>query len=662
MSPAGPVPSSNAGTAESLQARFDAAASEGRGPMLLALGRALLAAKPTLAAASAINARVAALAAAGQLKLAPCSLFALRSFTVEPLFPLLRAHAATEGISLSCAAGEFNAWQQEILDPASALYQAKPDVIVLALQARDLLPELWNKSAELPAGRADELIAEALGTLRERLSLLRERTVAQVLVFNFVAPAYPPQGFVEAQSGHGVSALVQRFNAGLRALCGETGARVFDYDGLVSRHGRLRWLDEKKWLTARMPIAADCLPLLAEELLHALVALRGRTRKVAVVDLDNTLWGGIVGEDGPHGIKLSAEYPGAAYQALQQALRDLAARGVLLAIASKNNPADALEVIDKHPGMLLRARDFAAMRINWNDKAQSLRELAAELNLGVDSLVFLDDNPVERERVRGELPEVAVLELPADPIGYADALRRAPFFARAALTDEDRARAQQYAAQRERAAASSSAGSVEEFLRSLSMTLSHGSVSPQTLARVAQLTQKTNQFNLTTRRYTEEEIAAFARDPRWAVRWIQVTDKFGDNGIIGVTLARTEGAICTIDSFLMSCRVIGRTVEDAMLALLANEARAAGATRLHGLYLPTAKNVLCKEFYRAQGFTLAGPRDGGELWTLELGAERVVPPWIEVTAQAGNGLAPAAPPATTAHPEGARASGATGEP
>jgi FkbH-like protein len=414
---------------------------------------------------------------------------------------------------------------------------------------------------------------------------------------------------------------------------------VLDYDALVARHGRARWHDERKWLTARMPIASDCLPIFASALARALLALRGPPRKVLVLDLDNTLWGGIVGEDGFAGLKLSAEHPGAAYQAVQRAAKDLAARGVLLAVASKNNPADAAEVLEKHPGMLLRPRDFAAQRINWNDKAQSLREIAAELNLGTDALVFMDDNPAERERIRGELPEVYVLELPEDPMSWAAALRDCPGFERAATTDEDRARAQQYAEQRQRAALSQTAGSVDEYLRSLEMVLRIARVGPVSLARAAQLTQKTNQYNLTTRRRSEDELRALLAQPGAAAFTYAVADRFGDNGIVGLAIVRSQGAALQLDTFLMSCRVIGRTVETAMLAHLLRHARASGASHLEGWFTPTAKNAPARDFYPTHGFTRLEERDGATRWVLELGGEAERAPaagsWFSVIEENG---------------------------
>lgn len=561
---------------------------------------------PTLAGAMEVARKVDA----GPLP--KCKVAFLRSFTVEPVVPLFRALALVHGVDVQVKVGAFNAYAQEILDSSSWLREFAPDVVFLALQTRDLLPQLWDGEAQA--------IDEAAASLKGWIARLAPATV---IAFNFDVPATPSAGLLDAQSA-GQAAAIRALNDRLR----ETGAIVLDLEGLAARVGRSRFYDEKRFLTTRLPFAADHLIDVADACLRSLLAATGKVRKALVVDLDNTLWGGIVGEDGVDGLKLGREYPGAAFLAVQRALLDLQKRGVLLAIASKNNPPDAREALEKHPGMLLRPEHFAAVRIGWNPKAQSLREIALELNIGVDSLAFLDDNPVEREHVSSELPEVYVLDLPDDPMQYAAAIRAAPVFERVRLTDEDRARGQQYAEQRQRAELQEGAGSVEEFLRSLAMTFTAAQVSPATLPRIAQLTQKTNQFNLTTRRYTEAQVAAFAQDPAARVYGFSLRDRFGDNGLVGVAIARGREE-WTIDTFLMSCRVIGRTFETAMLAHLAAEARAAGATALRGEFIRSAKNDVARDLYRSNGFALVEERPDGASWTLDLAqAGPQIPAWF----------------------------------
>jgi len=364
--------------------------------------------------------------------------------------------------------------------------------------------------------------------------------------------------------------------------------------------------------------------------------LTGKVAKALVVDLDNTLWGGVIGEDGMTGIALGQEYPGAAYQQLQRALLDLSERGVLLAVCSKNNPDDALEAIDSHPGMLLRRRHFAALRINWTDKATNLRAIAEELNIGVDALAFLDDNPVERQQVRRELPEVTVIDLPGDPMSYAATVRACPVFERLVLSSEDRQRGEYYAAQRERVELEQSATSREDFYRSLEQEIDIAPATPATIARIAQLTQKTNQFNLTTRRYTDEEISRFAAAGDGQVLSIVVRDRYGDNGLVGVALTHDADDACEIDTFLLSCRVIARTVETAFLSYVTEQAKRRGCVAVRGWFRPTKKNAPCRDFYELHGFSRVAEDNGASLWELDLRQREPVPSpaWIRVLTQA----------------------------
>jgi len=304
----------------------------------------------------------------------------------------------------------------------------------------------------------------------------------------------------------------------------------------------------------------------------------------------------------------------------------------VLAVCSKNNQADAMEVIETHPEMLLRPSHFGALRINWTDKAENLRDIAAELNLGLDSLVFVDDNPVERERVRQALPQVRVLDMPADPMDYAAALRACPWFEQLSLSDEDRERGRYYTEERARRQILDEAGGLDGFLRSLEIEATMAPVDALSLARAAQLTQKTNQFNLTTRRYREEDVAAMMASDTWIVRTLKASDRLGDSGIVCVGLVELDGTTARIDTLLMSCRVIGRGMETAFLADLIAAARGAGALTLEGSYLPTAKNVLCADFYPNHGFErVSDDADGGIVYRLDIAASPVVTPeWIKV--------------------------------
>lgn len=572
------------------------------------------------------------------LPMVACRLAVLRTYTVEPLIPVLRAEAFSYGVDVSVRVGEFGTHVQEIIDPGSALYRAgeEPTAVILAVQTRDVAPDLWSGFAEMGQEDVEAAVAKASASFRSWIEAFRSRSKAHLIVHLLETPAWPSMGVLDAQQEVGQVEAVRRINGAIAgAARAQKNVYVLDVDRVAMRRGSDRLYDEKRWLMARLPYSTGEMAAAAREWVRFLLPITGRTCKALVCDLDNTLWGGVIGEDGMAGIRLDQEHPGGAHRGLQRAILDLFERGIILAVNSKNNEADAMEAITGHPGMLIKPDQFACFRINWQDKAQNLREIAKELNIGVDALAFIDDNPVERQRIRQELPEVTVIELPADPYGYAAAVRDCPVFERLSLSAEDRVRGRMYAEQRLRSELMEEATSLEDFYRSLDMRVEIAGVTPMTLGRIAQLTQKTNQFNLTTRRYSEAEIEAFAASAGSRVFSIRVADRFGDNGIVGVAVLKMggEGAAraCEVDALLLSCRVIGRTIETAFLAHLAEEARRAGCARLWGWFLPTKKNAPAKDFYAQHGFVKAEETEAGSRWEHDLGgggARLEWPAWI----------------------------------
>jgi FkbH-like protein len=567
-----------------------------------------------------------------------CRVAVLRSFTVEPVLPLLRASAWCERIDLAAKAGEFNAYAQELLDPESWIYRSAHDAVILAVQTQDIAPSLWAEFADCTASDIRATVDRVLADYRSWIRAFRSRSQAYLVVHNLETPARPARGILDGQSAGGQAEAIREINAGLVRLAAESsGVYVLDYDALVSAHGKVRWRDEQRWATVKLPMRPDAMPVLAAEWVRYLCPIAGRQAKVLVVDLDNTIWGGVAGEDGAARLQCSREHPGVAWWNVQRALADVKRRGILLAVCSKNHREDALEAFRANSEMLLGPADFAAERINWSDKPSNLREIAAELNVGLDSLAFLDDNPAERERVRRELPEVTVLELPADPMGFAPAIRNCAVLERLAISEEDTRRGRYYSEQRDRAAALGSAASVEDYYRSLAQEVEIAAVDNSSLTRAAQLTQKTNQFNLTTRRYSEQQIAEFAARPGCDAYTVRVRDRFGDNGLVGVMLTRSESGGCRIDTFLLSCRVISRTVETAMLSFLAAEARDRGLTALEGWFRPTAKNGPAADLFDKHGFELCDSTDDGMRWKLDLTSAGIAcPDWIQLTIVKGS--------------------------
>jgi FkbH-like protein len=618
---------------QALRAAADEAIAASHAPAARDALAALWRAGPNPASASFLVSRFEKLRS--QLPLTSCKLAILRSFTVEPVIPLLRAQAFVGGIDLDVQLGDFNTYSQEILDPGSRLYAFEPDVVILAVQTSDIAPALWSGFTDLDAKGIDAAVEQTAGTFKQLIIAFRSRSKAQLLVHTLLIPPHPSAGVLDSQTPSSQAAAIGRINETLAEIArGHNNVYLLDYNNLIARRGFDNWFDWRKELTVGLPIAANEMIHLARQWARYLHPMTGKVCKVLAVDLDNTLWGGVIGEDGMDGIKLSGSYPGAAYRALQRVMLDLYHRGILLAVCSKNNPPEAMEAISKHPGMILRPEHFAALRINWQDKAANLRELAKELNLGIDSIAFIDDNPVEREFVRAQVPEVTIIDLPDDPMECARTLRDSPVFERLTVSEEDRSRGRYYAQDRMREELQQSAGSLEDFYRSLEMKVDIEPVTAANLARAAQLTQKTNQFNMTTRRYTEEQIAAM-KPPQWRTYTIRVRDRFGDNGIVGLALAKAQGKDWEIDTLLLSCRVIGRTVETAFLATIAADARSAGASRLVGQFLPTKKNAPARDFYKQHQFNCVSDQNGAQTWELSLSNSPSVPAWIELHVKSG---------------------------
>jgi FkbH-like protein len=401
------------------------------------------------------------------------------------------------------------------------------------------------------------------------------------------------------------------YNAALVADCLKRRALLWDLDGLASRIGSAQWFDARLQHHAKIPFSLDVTLAAADDLATVIAAASGTTRRLLVLDLDNTLWGGVIGDDGLNGIVIGqGSAAGESYLAVQRTALALRARGVALAVCSKNDEANAREPFQKHPDMLLREDHIAVFTANWTDKATNIRAIAETLNLGLQSVAFLDDNPAERERVRQVLPEVAVIEVGDDASAYAPLLLASGYFEHLPPTDEDRARASDYQANAERSVLMSRAESYEDYLMSLGMELIWAPFDAVGRARIAQLANRSNQFNLTTQRYSEADIEAIETSGTRSGFQVRLKDRFADNGMIAIlVIDRTlqNGAKAwSIDTWLMSCRVLKRGVEHAVLNILADLARNDGATSLIGTYIPTAKNGVVATHYADLGFAAAG--------------------------------------------------------
>ncbi|MDF0490911.1 HAD-IIIC family phosphatase [Sphingomonas sp. H39-1-10] len=560
-----------------------------------------------------VSARAADLADAG---LRPLKLGIVASHTAKTIAYALPAAALRHGLLLSVDLADYGQAAQALLDPRSSLVQAAPDVILLALDAQ----ALGLARPCLDASEAEATVTRALDYVAALRAGGRDHAGAPVIVQTLVPPVESLFGSFDGQLAGTVRWLVAEFNARLLRDVTGSGDLVLDVAFLASTVGLAQWHDARLWHDAKLPFAVEALPLYADKLGGLLAAFRGLSRKCLVLDLDNTLWGGIIGDDGVDGILLGqGSGTGEAHLAVQAFALDLRARGIVLAVCSKNEDAAARLPFTGHSEMLLREEHIAVFLANWTDKATNLRTIAATLNIGTDALVFLDDNPAERAQVRQELPEVAVPEVGANPADFVRILGQAGYFEAISFGDEDRGRAAMYSANAERAAALTNISNLADYHASLEMVCTIAPFDDAGRARIAQLANKSNQFNLTTRRYTEADIAAIAADPTRFTMQVRLADRFGDNGMISVLIFARGAEEWRCETWLMSCRVLGRRVEEAVLAHVATAARAAGAARLAGEYIPTAKNAMVRDHFAKLGFAKTAERaDGRTEWTLDL--------------------------------------------
>ena len=562
------------------------------------------------------------------------SLAVIGSSTLEPLAACIDVKTRLEGFQTNTFVGGFNTYRQEALDTNSLLYKAEPDVIVLSIDAWSVLDQQFQAifvraSEEERLGHQKNLVKSVASVVE----VLEKNSSAIILVNNFVVPVFSPLGIVDDKQKTGLKQFIKGANSALADLFMKYN-RVFivDLDSISSDFGKSRIINWNTWYRGSVPFGEEFTPILADEYLRYIRALKGRTKKCIVLDLDNTLWGGIIGEDGIEGIKLSNTSTGVEYVDFQRGLLSLYNRGIILAICSKNNYDDAIKVFQEHPAQVLKEEHFAAMRINWQDKASNIAELAKEINIGLDSMVFFDDNPVERAQVSQTFPEVLVVELPKNPRLYRETLENLKVFDVLSLTKEDLVRGELYAGKRKRAELEQSATSIEDFLRTLDLKVKIQPVNDFDTPRVVQLIGKTNQFNLTTRRHTAVDIQNFRESEDATVYSMAVSDKFGDEGVVGVAIVKIKDTDWWIDTLLMSCRVIGRSVETALLAKIVSDARAAKATKIIGEYIPTKKNAPAADIYEKHGFKqLAETDNNGTTWVLNLETDTVeVPDYIEL--------------------------------
>jgi FkbH-like protein len=532
----------------------------------------------------------------------------VHTYTSDLLDAWLDLAAALQGLDLRTYHAPYGLSPHEA-EASSGLVAHKPDVTLLLLRREELHPELTKPLVRFDRPQQETIAAESLERLRDVVSRFRAQKVGQI-VLTILPPARSAElGIYDAQSERSESAWWANLKARIGQYLRESSqaALFLDLDDVLQQVGRSAFFDPRLWYSARFPFGPEAAREIARRVIGIGAIIKLPKAKVIVVDADNTLWGGIVGEDGIHGIALGPDYPGNAYVDFQRRLLDFQQRGFILALCSKNNPADVDQVLKEHPHQLLRDEHFAARRVNWLPKSSNLQALAEELNVGLDSFVFVDDSDHECAAVRQALPQVEVIQAPAQPVqlpGCLDSVARLEVLS---LTAEDLVKTELYAQERRRRESKEQAeqggGDSRDYLLSLGMKMSVGLNDAAPLARLAQLTKKTNQFTLTTRRYNEQQVQEFIQSKDWLVAHFSLADTFGDSGIVGLALIHVvTPERAEIDSFLMSCRVIGREAESAFLHTLLRRLAEAGVKEVVGSYIPTPKNVLVENFLPEQEF------------------------------------------------------------
>lgn len=554
--------------------------------------------------------------------LEPVRLAILSSATVDHLVPAIRVAGLRRRLLIDVHVGPYGQYRQHVLDAGSALHDFRPQVVVFAITAHEAIAGV---SLTASSSEVESAVRRAVCDLRLLWRRVREQLNAVVIQQTFLNTAEPLFGSFDRLVPGAPATFVNRLNVALADAAADDGVVLLDVARAAERDGLDAWFDGTRWLQGKLEISPSAAPAYGELLARIVGAQRGLSKKCLVLDLDNTLWGGVIGDDGLQGIVLGeGSAAGEAHLALQRYAKQLHRRGVILAVCSKNDPAIAESVFRDHPEMLLKRTDIAAFVANWTDKAANLQRIAEQLNIGVDSLVFVDDNPAERARIRESLPAVSVPELPPDPALWVRCLADAGYFEAVAFTDEDRARNEQYAANASRDSLRELSQSVDEFLAGLEMSVTFGPIQPVDLMRVTQLINKTNQFNPTTRRYTEPEVSAIASSDRCLTLKFRLADRFGDNGLVSAMLLRADpqdSTVLEIDTWVMSCRVFGRQLEEEALNIAVEVCRARGARQLRADFFPTAKNGVVAKLYPSLGFTpvpIEHSGNGESRWILNL--------------------------------------------
>lgn len=536
--------------------------------------------------------------------------------TTHDFVGLMELFLLDQGVRPIFYESEYAQYWEDAVFGTPELDAFKPDVVFVMTSSRNV--KRWPQVGESTEA-VESLLSETISRFEAMWKALADKFHCPIIQNNFEYLPYRLLGNLDAADIHGRTNFIARLNAQVAAWAQtHDGFFVNDINWQAADFGLSRWHDLAYWCLYKYAMSKDAMPFAAFNVSNIIKALFGKNKKALALDLDNTLWGGIVGDDGPENLALGPETAvGQCYSEFQEYLKSVSQTGVLLNIISKNEEAAAKGGL-AHPQMIIKESDFISKKINWEPKSQNLVNMAKELSLLPESFVFVDDNPAEREIVRQQVPGAAVPELGAVE-SYISAIDHGGYFEATKISSDDLKRNAMYKENAARAQLQSSFADYGAYLDSLEMHAVIAAFSPVYMARIAQLTNKSNQFNLTTKRYTQEEIEATAADGRFITRYGKLVDKFGDNGVVAISIGEMKGEVCELILWLMSCRVLKRDMEFAMMDEMVSEARRRGSRLIRGFYYPTAKNAMVKDFYKAQGFTkVSEDTAGNAVWELDV--------------------------------------------
>ncbi|MDA9886155.1 HAD-IIIC family phosphatase [Flavobacteriaceae bacterium] len=559
----------------------------------------------------------------------------LRNYTVEPILPILKCELFKSGFLAEFYLSDFDTIASDTLNTENDFYDFNSDLIILTQWLRLLSEKITSSLFKMSEKEREDETLRIINQFRLFLNGIRANCDTPIIVNNFPLPKHVVLGILDHQTDYSERKWYNKLNESLIELCQEIpNVYCLNLEAIFNSVGIENAFESRKWESSKSPFTFSALLPLAKEYDKYMRAIFGKTKKCLILDCDNTLWGGVIGEDGIDGIKIGGTYPGSSFQFFQQQILNLNHRGIILAVCSKNNEQDVIDVFENHEQMKLRLSDFISFKVNWEDKATNIQSIANELNIGLDSIVFMDDSEFECDWVSTQLPEVTVLHLEGEPVNYSSRLFEEGYFDSLSYIEADKNKTDMYKAEAKRKQLHSNANSYEEYLKSLDLHVNIEKGNKKNVDRISQLTQKTNQFNLTTKRYTPGQIEELIYNNDYDIFTMQAYDKVADLGIIASSIILHQDEYSVIDSLMMSCRALGRGLENAFLTYIIESSKKRNKKIIRGVYIPTNKNKQTEDFYKKNNLKRVDQIEKQIIWELDLteNTSKNYPNWITINA------------------------------